>query len=93
MAVQEKIENTVFDTLFNAYLDDEIAELKPVWYDDTKELDERLEAFEKKFSMDYSTSEELYSLMREYSYLCEKRGFISGLILGVSLLKVAEVSV
>lgn len=91
MTVQEKIENTVFDALFSAYVNNGIAGLQAVNYDDTRELDEKLEAFEKRLMMSYEACEALYDIKSEYTYLCEKRGFISGLKLGVSLLKVAEV--
>ncbi len=91
MEVQEKIENTVFDVLFSAYINNEIAGLQAVSFDDISEIDEKFEAFEKKLMMNYDACETLYDIKSEYTYLCEKRGFISGLKLGVSLLKVAEV--
>ena len=42
MEVQEKIENTVFDVLFSAYINNEIAGLQAVSFDDISEIDEHL---------------------------------------------------
>ena len=92
MAVQEKIENTIFDTLFNAYLNNEIAGLQAVSFDDAKEIDAQFEAFEEKLMMNLDAINTLFDLKTEYGALCEKKGFISGVKLGALLLKEMTVS-
>lgn len=93
MAKQENFETAIFNVLFNAYLNNEIAGLKAVGFDDSKEIDAAFEAFEERLKMSISEINELFDLKTEYGALCEKTGFICGVKLGASLLKEMEVKV
>lgn len=76
--------NTVWEALWGAYVDNQIDGVQALMPHDLDEPNEKLDEFIKNLGLS-EHAEELKWIINDYTHLCERCGFMSGLKVGLMI--------